>query len=73
MSPDITLMELFVDYVNRANNLDDLKQRIGQMFENVQMKSLYRSQKCLVVNLYAFISYVLFVDYTSWKTTTLGI
>lgn len=64
-SPDITPLDFFLwgylkskVYVNRPNNIDDLKERIRQeirlispeVIENVQRETLYRIQKCLEVN-----------------------
>lgn len=37
------------DYVNKPDNLDDLKGKIRQMVENVQLKTLYLLQKYLEV------------------------
>ena len=64
-SPDITPLDFFLwgylkskVYVNRPNNLDDLKQRIRQeirlippqVIENVQRETILRLEKCIEVN-----------------------
>lgn len=64
-SPDITPLDFFLwgylkskVYLNRPNNIDDLKERIRQeirlispeVIENVQRETLNRLQKCLEVN-----------------------